>query len=520
MKCVGIAPTPESEITFEKWQQLVHPDDLKRAESHIGEALKIDGDKLDIEFRFKHADGHWLWVACRGQVVAWNEHGNPIRMLGLHTDISERKDWEHEIRARERLLKQLTEQVPGLLYQFVQQPDGHMYFPFASAHILEIYGVTPQQAEEDAWHAASNIHPDDLDEVLASIQRSGESLQLWRKQYRVILPGKGERWIRGEARPERQKDGSVLWHGYIMDVTAEREAERELRLASSVFKHTHEGIMITDRTGKIIEVNPTFTRITGYRRDDVMGEDPRLLASGRHSTEFFSEMWQNLIEFGFWQGEVWNKRKNGQIYCERKTISAVYDDHGNIEQFVSLFSDITQLKHQQQKLEQLAHYDPLTSLPNRTLLNDRLYMAVEAAKRNGSQLSVVYVDLDDFKPVNDQFGHATGDRLLEIIAERLVKNVRKSDTVARIGGDEFILLLNHESVTGYQALIKRLQKSLQQPVDIENHRVAVSSSIGIAHFPQDAENAELLIRYADRAMYAAKQSGKNKAQEYNELGGV
>ncbi|RTE87514.1 MULTISPECIES: bifunctional diguanylate cyclase/phosphodiesterase [Gammaproteobacteria] len=504
-------------ISYSKWQSIVHPDDLKRTEALIREALKIDGDKLDTEFRFYHADDYWLWIACRGQVVEWDEDGNPARMLGLHTDISERKEWEYALKEREKLLNQITKQVPGMLYQFVKEPDGHMYFPFSSAHIKDIYGVSPEQAREDAWNAAAQIHPDDLDTVLNTIDLSGKQLTLWRQEYRVLLPGKGERWVRGEARPEKQTSGNLVWHGYIMDITDEKEAEKDLKVASSVFKNTHDGIMVTSVDGTIIEINPTFTRITGYSRDEIIGQQPSILSSGKHEKAFYTDMWQSLLHDGLWQGEVWNRRKNGSIYCERKTISAVYDDLGNIEQFVGIFSDVTLLKQQQERLEQLAHYDPLTNLPNRTLLNDRLYMAVEAAKRSGNTLTLVYVDLDDFKPVNDTYGHAAGDYLLEVVAKRLSTSVRKSDTVARIGGDEFIVLLNHESDNAYHPLIERLQKYLQQPVNIQGNKVRVSSSIGMANFPDDAQDPELLIRYADRAMYAAKQSGKNKAIEYSEL---
>lgn len=514
---LGMNKTDAPYISYETWRTLVHPEDLKRTESHIRDALNIDSDKLDTEFRFWHQDGYWLWIACRGQAVEWDSNGNPSRMLGLHTDISERKNWESALQEREKLLNQLTKQVPGMLYQFALEPDGSMYFPFASAHIIDIYGISAELARQDAWNAADHIHPDDLDDVLSSIRESGETLELWRHEYRVVLPGKGQRWVRGEAHPEKQRSGGIIWHGYKMDITEEKEAERELKIASSVFKNTHEGIMVTKLDGTIIEINPTFTRITGYSRDEILGREPSILASGNHEPMFFSEMWKQLLSSGFWQGEVWNKRKNGAIYCERKTISAVYDDQGNIEQFVSLFSDITQVKHQQERLEQLAHYDSLTNLPNRTLLHDRLYMSVETAKRNGTTLTVVYVDLDDFKPINDRFGHAAGDYLLEVVAERLTKSVRKSDTVARIGGDEFIVLLNHEPDSPYQPLIKRLQEYLHQPLEFDGVSARVSSSIGMANFPQDAEDPELLIRYADRAMYSAKQAGKNRAVEYSEL---
>ncbi|MCC5855335.1 MAG: PAS domain-containing protein [Idiomarina sp.] len=514
---LGLPVPKDPTISFEQWRTFVHPDDLAAAEAQINDATRIDGDKLDVEFRLRHSEGHWVWIECRGQVIEWDENGRPIRMLGLHTDVSERKSWDEALKARERLLTQFTRHVPGMLYQFVQEPDGRMYFPFASERIRDIYGITPEEAKQDAWNAAQNIHPDDVDGAHASIMASAESMEIWRHEFRVNLPHKGERWLRGEARPERSANGVLTWHGYIMDITNEKAVERELKLASSVFKNTHEGIMITDTNAVIIEVNPTFTSITGYSRNEALGQKPTFLKSGRHDHSFYVDMWEALQEHGFWQGEIWNKKKNGTIYCERKTISAILDDEGQVTQYVGLFSDITQLKQQQQRLEQLAHYDSLTNLPNRTLFQDRLYIAMEAARRSGAQITLVYIDLDDFKPVNDTLGHAAGDRLLEVIAKRLSESVRKSDTVARIGGDEFLLLLSHESVTGYRMLLKRLQKSLCEPIQIEAHEVTISSSIGVAHFPQDAENGETLLRCADQAMYAAKQQGKNKVVEYRDI---
>ncbi|WP_113906369.1 sensor domain-containing protein [Aliidiomarina celeris] len=495
------------------WSAHIHPDDQK-VEAQANDDLLSQG-YLTYEYRFQFADGSYHWIRDEMRVLR-DPSSTDIQILGVWRDVSQERAMNTLLHQQNERLQLFTQNVPGMLYEFVLEPDGRMYFPFASDRIQDIYGVTAAQAREDAFNAAQNIHPDDLDEVLRTINASAEQLTIWRLEYRVKFADT-ERWLRGEAHPARKANGATVWHGYIMDITNEKKAERELRLASSVFEHTHEGIMITDPNDIIIEVNPTFTRITGYSREEAVGQPGRFMASGHHDEAFLQDIWRNLKQHGFWQGEIWNRNKRGEIYCERKTISAVHDEQGNVLQYVGLFSDITQLKLQQQRLEQLAHYDSLTGLPNRTLLNDRLYMAVESARRNNTKVTVVYLDLDDFKPVNDQYGHAAGDYLLEAIAERLTACVRRSDTVARIGGDEFVLLLLNESVNGYQVLLQRLQTELMQPVVLEGASMVISSSLGVAHFPTDADTPELLLRYADQAMYAAKQQGKNKVMEYRKL---
>ena len=288
-------------------------------------------------------------------------------------------------------------------------------------------------------------------------------------------------------------------------------AEERQRLAASVFDNAHEGIMITDPNGMIVEVNASFTELTGYSREEALGKTADLLKSGHHDASYYEEMWQKIRDEGYWRGEVWNRKKSGEIFVVLLTISSVRKRNGETSHFVAIFSDITLIKQHQQRLEHLAHYDALTQLPNRMLLGDRLQLAMSQTERNGKILAVCYLDLDNFKPINDQFGHAAGDYLLIEVSQRLKTCTRAGDTVSRLGGDEFVLLISNLSdLHECEQAIARVTSALGHPFHISSHSVAISASIGITLYPQDNSDPETLLRHADQAMYAAKQAGRNR----------
>ncbi|MDX1725727.1 MAG: EAL domain-containing protein [Pseudomonas sp.] len=325
----------------------------------------------------------------------------------------------------------------------------------------------------------------------------------------------------------RRKDGT-LWHVevsstyrdaaggqvfvFLRDISKRKQAEEKLQLAASVFSHSREGIMITAADGCIINVNAAFTRITGYSRDEAIGQTPRILSSGRHTSEFYQSMWHSLTEQGHWYGEIWNRRKNGEIYAEMKTISSVRDSQGKVVQYVALFSDITEIKAHQSKLEHIAHYDALTSLPNRVLLADRLRHAIAQAQRRGQLLEVVYLDLDGFKAINDKHGHEAGDKLLIALSASMKQALRECDTLARIGGDEFVaVLVDLPDVASSMPMLSRLLAAAAQVVHVGDLALQVSASMGVTFCPQQDEvDADQLLRQADQAMYQAKLLGKNR----------
>tara|TARA_R110001583_G_scaffold194591_1_gene365866 strand:- start:440 stop:4045 length:3606 start_codon:yes stop_codon:yes gene_type:complete len=305
-----------------------------------------------------------------------------------------------------------------------------------------------------------------------------------------------------------------------VDLTERKQAEEKLILAASVFTHARESIIITDTTGIIIDVNETFTTTTGYRREEAIGQNPRVLKSGRQSPDFYANMWQTLLEDGHWYGEVWNRRKNGEVYAEIKTISAVHDKKGITTHYVALGNDITPIKKHQEQLEHIAHYDILTHLPNRSLLADRLSQAMLQCSRHKQSLAVVFLDLDGFKHVNDTYGHDIGDELLIALSVRMKKALRESDSLARIGGDEFVAVLaDLATVEDCEPVLDRLLLAASEPITIGDIVINISASIGVTLYPQDNVDADLLMRHADQAMYAAKESGKNRYHLFDTVQG-
>lgn len=290
------------------------------------------------------------------------------------------------------------------------------------------------------------------------------------------------------------------------------DADNRLLQAANVFEHASEGILITDIDGEIIDLNQAFTKITGYKKEDVVGKNPRILSSGKHDQETYEEIFSTLEATGQWKGEIWNKDKRGKLFAVLESISTVYDETGKPRNYIALFNDITSIKSHQEQLENLANYDSLTQLPNRTLLTDRMQQAMALAKRENHLLVVIFIDLDGFKPVNDRYGHDVGDRLLIAFSKRVSQLLRETDTLGRLAGDEFVALLpNIQQFENCKPLLERMLSSIEKPFTIEDHQLKISASMGVTVYPQSEDmDADQLLRQSDQAMYLAKQDGKNR----------
>lgn len=286
-------------------------------------------------------------------------------------------------------------------------------------------------------------------------------------------------------------------------------------LTTRICESIAEGIMVTDAKQVIQYINPAFTEITGYGEADMIGKTPRVLSSGKHTREFYDGMWRGIRSDGRWSGEIWNKRKDGEIYLEQITVTAVKDKQGEVVYYVGVFKDITQQKQLEEQIRYQARHDAVTGLPNRLLLNQRMEDALKEADRNGQLAAVLFIDLDRFKRINDTLGHAAGDRLLHVVADRLAACLRPQDTMARIGGDEFVVLLpGLTDRAESEAIARRLVAAMSAPFDKDGHQLYVSASIGISCYPEDGMTPDVLVARADYAMYRAKEQGRNNFQTY------
>ena len=361
--------------------------------------------------------------------------------------------------------------------------------------------------------------PEDANVDMAQMQRllCGEATS-YQLEKRYLRQDGHIVWVALAVTLVRQPDGSPDYFvSAAIDITERREAQARLQLAANVFTHAREAIMITELDGRIIDVNASFERITGYTRADALGQNPRLLKSGQQSDVFYAEMWRSIEEKDHWVGETWDRRKNGEVYAALQTISLVRDADGQPRHYVSLFSDITAIKVHEHELEHIAYFDALTGLPNRVLLADRLAQAMLQAQRRDQLLALVYLDLDGFKSINDQFGHEAGDRVLIWVASRMKETLREGDTLARLGGDEFVaVLVDLPDTATCQPLLARLLAAAAEPLAFAGHSLRVSASLGVTFFPQaQAIDADQLQRQAVQAMYQAKLAGKNRLQVFD-----
>ncbi|MFA7269910.1 MAG: EAL domain-containing protein [Sterolibacterium sp.] len=300
------------------------------------------------------------------------------------------------------------------------------------------------------------------------------------------------------------------------NVSGKELLDQQLRISARVFETSNQGITITDASGTILSVNPAFTEITGYALAEVAGQNPRLFKSGRHGEEFYRDMWNKLLALGYWEGEIWNRRKNGEIYAEWLKISAVEAADGVITHYLGIFSDITENKMAQRRIEFLAHHDALTELPNRLSADQQLRLAIKHADQAKSKVALLFLDMDHFKSINESQGHVFGDAVLKIITARIQGCVRETDTVSRHGGDEFIVILSDlREKDAIARIAEMILRKAEEPITLDGHELSLTLSIGIAIYPDDGRNFETLLSNADTAMYQAKEMGRNTFQLFD-----
>jgi diguanylate cyclase (GGDEF)-like protein/PAS domain S-box-containing protein len=492
--------------TTDTWADLICPEDRRMQRRMVKEAI-ASGRRYEIEYRILDGSGTERWVSENGQPQR-GESG-ALWVDGILSDISERK--HNEVRI-EGLLAEQSAILDNVMFgvMFVR----HRRVVSVNCRCEQLFGYTNGQL---TGGSTAILFPSEQ-----------ESSQASHGQYSTLAEGK----YVTEERQYRRSDGSLFWclvSGYALDplrvhegsiwvfadVTERKLAEEKLRLSATVLEHIADGVMVIDANGRIVATNPAFTQITGYTEMEALGQDSSLTRSARHDESFYHRLWEDMREHGFWRGEIWNMRKNGELYLESLTVSAVRDNDALITHYVAVFSDITKVKESQDKLDHMAHHDPLTALPNRLLFHDRLQHALQRAACDSEQLAILFIDLDRFKNVNDTLGHHVGDELLKQVANALTGQLREGDTLARLGGDEFIVLLeNVDGQFGAGHVAEKLVTMFEQPFMVSDYELFVTGSVGISMYPNDATDLNMLIRNADVAMYQAKARGRNGYQFY------
>ena len=473
-------------------------------------ALALQGQPQSYDWQ--PFPGVWLQinylpiVGAQGQIAGY---------YVLGTDITGRVCTESALRESEQRLERVIEGANQGYWEWDLQTNAFK----VSARWETMLGYAPGEMVTEPAHWPQLVHPDDLPLALASIERHKRGLSPNHEVEIRVKTRQGHwRWILTSGRiVSRAADGTpLLMSGTHTDISERKELELLQGEAAAVFANSYEAIMVVNAQGLITRVNVAFTRITGYSQEEVAGQSPRILSSGRHDAGFFKDFWQALNTTGAWRGEIWNRRKNGDVFAVLQSVAVVRDVKGQLLHYVSVFADISQLKAHEAELDRVANYDSLTHLSNRRLLSDRLKQSILRADRSGKSCAICFLDLDGFKTVNDQLGHGVGDQVLLGVAQNLTGILRAEDTLARLGGDEFVVLLSEVGTAEECTLIlERMLEAARVPVQAGEHLVHVSASVGVSLYPSDNSDPDILLRHADMAMYLAKQAGKNRYQLFD-----
>ncbi|MDE2625234.1 MAG: EAL domain-containing protein [Betaproteobacteria bacterium] len=500
--------------SYEAFLETVHPDDRTRVHQAYAESLK-NRTPYDIIHRLQFPDGRVKYVQERCE-TEYDDAGLPVRSTGTVQDITLQRRAELDMQETADHLQAILDHVAdgivtinadGIVQSFNRGAE--RIFEYRSRQVVgqpfvSLVSVTSRVAFQEYlghfktdWMAAT-LRLNRLE--IEGVRQDGSSVQMdvaisritFRDEFRYIV--------------------------LLRDISERLRNEESMRLAATIYKNSKEAMLITDEHNRIVDANPAFTQQSGYRLTEVLGKNPRILQSGRHDKAFYKDMWQTLMDKGHWQGELWDRRKNGSLHVKLANISVIRKPDGQVHRYVAQFFDITESKENAELIWKQANFDMITGLPNRNLMHDRLGQEIKKAARTRLPLALLFIDLDHFKEINDTLGHAKGDILLHEAARRIKGCVRESDTVARIGGDEFTVILpQYGDRNDIERIAYHIIQSLSEPFDLGDGQAGyISASIGITLYPEDATTIEALLKNADQAMYRAKAEGRNCLSYFTE----
>ena len=503
-----------AELLATDFQTITHPEDLSTDLNYLHQLLNDEIKSYDMEKRYFHKNGSVIWILLSVSLVRTGE-GVPIYFVAQIQNITEQKKAQTELKESEIRFRTMAEAMPQIVW--ITRADGwNIYF---NQQWMDYTGLTLEESYGHGWNKP--FHPDDQQRAWDAWQSAINKNGQYSLECRLRRADGEYRWWLVRGVPLIDESGKIIqWFGTCTDIENIKQTELDLQIAATAFEAQVE-IMVTDADGKLIKVNKAFCEHSGYSSKEVIGKNPRFLKSGRHDTNFYKAMWHSIDHKGAWQGELWDRRKNGEIYPKWMTLSAIKDKGGNVTNYVSTQHDISERKAAEKAIENLAYYDPLTQLPNRRLLLDRLRQAMAASERTRHYGAILFIDLDNFKIINDTLGHLVGDFLLQEVAQRLKTCVRTGDTVARLGGDEFVVMLEDlsqevlESSARAEAIGEKILETLNQSYQLGIHKFLNSPSIGISLFNDQQHEPEELFKQADIAMYQVKKEGRNSLRFFD-----
>ncbi|MGM0690463.1 MAG: PAS domain S-box protein, partial [Pseudomonadota bacterium] len=505
---IGHAESDTHQVTIDDWRALVHPEDLGIANARLAGHIAGDTPYYEVEFRMRHSEGHWVWILSRGKIIDRNEQGAPIRFAGTHLDITALKRAQTDRLNEKAKFEALFDGLNDAVFVHPVEPFGYANFLEVNEIACQRYGFT--RAELLDRSPADLRDPDALQslgssDLLKRLYRDGHLLYETRHHNRD-----GHSFPVEISTKLFDYNGTRALMSLVRDIGARKRNEAKILQSTAVFDRSNEGIAVTDRERRIISVNAAFERLTGYRKDEVLGRNPRFLQSGRHDKAFYQKLWHDLQSHGTWQGEIWNRRKSGELILEWQTITAVMDEDGTVTNYISIFSDITKAKKSEEEVHYLSWHDPLTDLANRRQFEHDLREALGLP----GHAAVFYIDIDRFKTVNESFGHAVGDDMLRELARRMEKVVPEHGNLARFSGDEFVMLTRVDSVEKADDQARSLLEQIDQPITLEGVDVSVTGTIGIAIAPEDGGDGPTLLRHAHSALQESKRLGRNTHTVY------